>query len=252
MKFFRGLIISLGVVFVIIITLLLATFIVVKRLKIKDIVESEIEKSLGINVTVGRINLSPLLAHIELADITIHNPDGYPEGELAYINSLHFVVDPLEIITNKKPNIYLCVLNLERLNVIKNKAGKVNIKELAPISQAGAPADDQSPFYFDVLVLSISQVRYIDYSGGSRKEYNYPVGIRNATFVGLTNEWAVVKMVLFEALKNTDVGKLVNLTIVPVFTDISNTLDSALGTAKAGIKSAWQIATLPVKLIFGN
>lgn len=239
----------------IVIILLGGTFYLAKHIRLKDIVEKEIEESLGINVSIGEITYSPLLAHIWLKQVTIHNPAGFSEDELAYIEYLHFVFDPLELIIRKKPNIYLTAINLKRLSIIKNKERKINLKELIPVKDvtdpkgAGSPAN---PFYFDVLVLSIGEVKYTDENTHPRKEVKYNIGIKDATFVGLTDENAVVKMIVYKAIQNTDLGKLINLTVVPVFSAISNTVDSAWSTAKVGSKGIWEIGILPIKLILGG
>ncbi len=252
MKIFRTIFISLGVFFLALLVLLVATFFVVKHLRIKEIVETEIEHNLGINVSIKRIEYSPLLAHVEVRGITVHNPSGFVDSELAYIESLHLVFDPIEIITRKKPNIYLFALDLKRLNIIKNKDGKVNIKEIIPVKEGDTGKDRETPFYFDVLVLIVGEVRYIEYTAKTKKVNRYPINIKYATFVGLQNENEVVKMVIYKALQNTDIGKLINLTIVPVVSRIGDTIDAAWGTARTGAKGAWEIIDLPFNLIFGK
>jgi len=252
MKILRRTIFTLGILCLIILILFSVSFFVLKHLKIKEIVENEIEHSLGINITIKELGFSPFLAHIGLNGITVHNPPGFPEDELAYIESLHFVFDPVEILTRRKPNIYLMALDLRRLNIVKNKEGRINIKELIPVKDEAGAEETKTPFYFDVLILSVGSVTYSDYSGTSKKEYKYTIGLKDAAFVGLKDENAVVRMVICKALENTQVGKLINLTIVPVISSIGDTVDAAWGTAKIGVKSAWDIGTLPVKLLFGK
>jgi len=251
MRILKRIIFILGIASLVIIILLSVTLFVAKHIKIKEIVENEIEHSLGINVTIREITFSPLLAHIGLKGVTIHNPDGFPGDELAYLESLHFIFDPLEVLTQKKPNIYLTGLDLKRLNIIKNKQGKINLQELIPVSGPRVK-NIEVPFRFDVVVLSIGQLIYTDYSGSSKRERKYAIGIKDATFVGLNDENAVVKMVIYKALENTDVGKMINMTFVPVVSAVNDTIDSAWSTAKVASKGVWEIATLPMKIIFGK
>lgn len=251
-KLIRKIIIFSGVLFFALIIFIVSTFLVVKNLKIKDIVEKEIENALGIQVTIKELVFSPLLVHIGAVGVTVHNPDGFPEGELAYINSIHIFIDPVEVISRKKPSIYLFSLDLDRLNIIKNREGKVNLKEIATIKEDNAPRKDGTHFYFDVLILSIGEVKYIDFSSGTRKEHKYPIGLKAASFVGLKNEDEVVKMVIYKAISNTDIGKLINLTVMPVFSQLSDTLGSAWSTAKSGASGIWGVANMPFKLIFGK
>jgi len=252
MKILKRIIIGLGAIFLAVVILLVSSFIVIKRLKIKDIVEQQIEQSLGIKVEIKKIEFSPLLAHIWASGVTIKNPEGFPEPELAYIEVIHILIDPLEIVINKKPAIYVLGLDLKRLNIIKNKEGKINIEEIIPIKNENAVGEDKTPFYFDMLVLSVGQVRFTDYSGVKLKEHIYPIGIKDATFIRLKNEQEVVRLIVNKAIENTDIGKIINLKIIPVASQVGDTFNAAWGTAKVGVKSAWGIVVLPFNLVFGK
>lgn len=249
MKILKKIIIALGLVFLVLIITFSALFYTLKHLKMKEIVEDQIERNLGIKVTIDSIESSPLLTYVIAKGITVHNPEGFQEKELAYIKSIHFLFDPINVIVYKNTEIYVCAVDLERLNIIKNKDNKVNIKELMPIKDDGS-TDEEAYFYFDMLVLSVGEVNYIDYTQLPATPHKFPIGIKDATFIGLKDEDEVVKMILYKALENTPVGKLINLTIKPVFSDISDTLEGAWGTAKSGVKGAWGIVTMPFKLIF--
>lgn len=243
----------LGIVFFVLSCLLAIAFLILREVKVKKLVEHEIEETLGIKVTIDKLEFSPLFVHIGAKGIIVHNPAGFKEGELAYINSIHLVIDPLEIISRKKPNIYLFALDLERLTIIKNSDGKVNIKEITPIKQTGAATNDGSTeFYFDVMILSINEVRYIEYTDSGRKERIYPIKINNAPFVGLNNEDEVTKMILYKALENTEIGKLINLTVTSVVSNLNDAMNSAWGTAKSGLKGTVEIVTLPFKMLLGR
>jgi hypothetical protein len=252
MKIFKSLTIILGIIFLFIVLLSVATFVIVKHIRIKDLIEYEIEQQLGINVTIKELGCSPFLTHIFAKGITIHNPPGFKGEELAYIKAIHLVWDPGDMIILKKPSIYVCGVNLERLNVIKNEKGKVNIEELMPVQNQWTISQDGTPFFFDILVLSIGDVKYTEYTASSVKTHTYHINIKNKPFVLLQDENEVIKLIIYNAIQNTDIGRLVHLTVTPVFSGVSNTFDSAWGTAKVGTKSAWEIATMPFKLIFGK
>jgi uncharacterized protein involved in outer membrane biogenesis len=251
MKFLKRFIIFLGVIFLSIVILLYGLFFYVKHLKIKDIVEHEIEEELGIKVSIKELELSPLLTLIGAKGVTIHNPAGFPDGELAYISSIYFVFDPVEVLIRKKPNIYLFALDLDRLNVVNNKTGAVNLKEIIPIKKETAQQDDV-PFSFDVIILSIGDVYYTDYGAKGQKTHQYHIGIENQAFVNLEDESEVIRLIVYKALQNTDIGKLVNLTLKPIVSQVTGAVDIAWGTATFGVKSAAEIAALPFKLIFGR
>lgn len=250
MNLFEKFIIFLGIVFMALVIISLILFFTIKHLRIKEIVEHEIETELGINITIDKISFSPLLTHIGVTGITVHNPPGFSAEELAYIDSIHIVCDPLEIIAWKKPNIYLFAVDLKRLNIEKNKQGKINIKEIDSVKQPDT--DDTNPLYFDVVVLSVDDIKYTDYSGGGKNIHKYHIGMKNIAFVNIKNEDDVVKMIIYKAIENTNLGKIINWTVMPVVSNIKITADSAWGTAKTGAKGAWEILTLPVNLVFKN
>lgn len=252
MRIIKKLILTFGIIFIVLIIFLLASFATIKHLKIRQIVENQIEHSLGIDVSIEKIEFSPLLAHVWASGVTIHNPQDFLEDELAYIEMIHFVFDPIEFIVKKKPNIYLLGLDLKRLNIIKNVDGRVNIEEINPLKDKDAALKDKTPFYFDLLVLSVGSVRYVDYSGPKMKEHLYPIGLKNATFVGLKDGQDVARMVVSKAIENTDIGKIINLKILPVVSQINETFSSVLSTTKTGAKSIRGIAMLPFNLLFGK
>jgi uncharacterized protein involved in outer membrane biogenesis len=252
MKVLKIFIVLLGVIFLFSIFMSFATFFIVKNVKIKDLVEREIEAELGISISIKALKYSPLLTSVVAEGVTIYNPDGFDENELAYLNSIRLVWDLGDLIFLKKPTIYLADVDLERLNIIKNKEGKVNIKELIPIKDPEKSTKDETPFSFNVLVLSIDKVSYIEYTAKGKKSHLYNIGMKNQFFVHLEDEDQVVTLIIHRAIQNTDIGKMVNLTINPILGGVSGTMDSAWGTAKTGAKSAWQIASLPFHLIFGK
>ncbi len=241
-----------GLMFLIVILLSCAAFAIVKHVKIKDLVERGIEKELGINISIKELKYSPLLSHISAEGVTIDNPPGFDEAELAYLNSIHIVWDLAELLFMKKPDIYLAGIDLERLNIVKNAQGEVNIKELIPIRDPSVAARDETPFIFDVLILSIDKVSYTEYVRSGKKTTIYNIGIKNHAFVLLKDESEVIKLIIHNAIQNTDIGKLINLTVSPVVSGVTNTIDAAWGTAKTGAKSFFDIVSMPVKLIFGK
>ena len=67
MRIFKIFVGILGLIFLFVIVLSCATFVIVKHVKIKELVEQEIEKELGINITIKEPKYSPLLSHISVA-----------------------------------------------------------------------------------------------------------------------------------------------------------------------------------------
>ncbi|MGD0336565.1 MAG: AsmA family protein [Candidatus Omnitrophota bacterium] len=252
MKILKRLILFLGIVFLGIAILSVTLFIVVKHIKIKELVEHEIEQELGINITIQKLEFSPLMVLIRAEGVTIHNPPGFEEKELAYIPLIGIIWDPVKVLMRKNPDIYVVGLDLARLNVIKNREGKINIKELIPVKEEGVSRKDETPFSFDILVLSVGEVNYTEYSGTAKKTHKYTIGIKRRAFLNLKSEDEVIKLIIYNAIQNTEIVKLINLTVKPIFSNVTDTFNAAWGTAQTGAKGALEIASLPFKLLFGK
>jgi len=252
MKIIKTIIIFFGIVFLILMVSLSLLLLSLRSVKPKDLLENTIEKELGINITIDKLEYSTFLTLIKAEGITIHNPEGFGDKELAYIGAISLVWDPLDMLIRKRPKIYMLALDLQRLNIIKNKEGKFNIRELIPIKEADATRKDEPLISFDVVVLSIGEINYRDDSAFFEKQHKYTIGMRNQLFIGLEDEDELIRLVVYKALENTDVGKLVNLTFKPVISNVSQTVDAAWGATKTAAKSAWEIASLPFNLVFGK
>lgn len=250
MNIFKRLVFAMGIVSLIITILSVVLFLIIKHLKIKDLVESQLESTLGVQVSIGKLFYSPLLSQIGAKDVTVHNPPGFREDVMAYIPSISFVFDPIDMIILKKPNIYLFTINLDKLNIIKNEKGQANIASLGSAGSSVSPHNDAIPFYFDVVVLSIGEVNYTEYSSSGKKTHKYTIGLVNRAFLNLSDGKQVMRLIIGKAIENTDIGKLINLTFVPVVSPVYNTVNSAWGTIKTGTKSAGEIVAFPFKLIF--
>ena len=227
MKFIKTFIILIGIVSLIAVVLTISGIIIIKNTDIKALLEKEIETSLGIKVTIDSIEFSPLLAHIGAKGVTIHSPKGFNQEELAYLSYIHILLDPLEIILRSKPNIYVCALDLKRLNIVKNNQGLINIEQLIPQKNLSADKKDNTPFYFDVLILSVGEVNYTDYTQKPIKTHNYKIDLKNATFYWLKNEQDVTRLIISKAIANTDIGKLINLKIIPAMSQVGTTVTEA-------------------------
>jgi len=241
--------IVLGGIFLVFSIICSAAFFLLKRVDFKAIIEKEIKTELGVNVSIQKLNISPLFTRVSAINIYVDNPAGFEEKELAYISQLHLLWDPVEAIIRKKPNIYACAIDLKRLNVVKNKEGLVNLNELPIIKN---PKPDQQPFFFYLLLISVGELNYTQYNHkGQKATRNYPVHIYREAFYNVKDEDDVAKMVIYKAIGTTEVGKLANITIVPVVSDVSDTVSSAWVTVRSGAKSAAEIVAIPFKLIFG-
>lgn len=250
MKFFKAFLIILGLVFVLESALFGAAFVVAKHIKIKDLVEEELEQELGIKVSIRKLTFSPLLTHVFAEGISVLNPAGFNEKEMGYINSLHLVWDLGDIVFLKKPTVYLMALDLDHVHIIKNKSGQVNLKELLPI-QPGPRPPDQTPFSFDAFILSIGQVTYTDHTLPAVKTHVYTINIKDEAFFKVMDEDKLIRLVIYNALKNTDIGKFIDLN-VSVLSGVSDTLESALDTAKTTAKGMFQIVAFPFKVLFSK
>jgi len=102
------------------------------------------------------------------------------------------------------------------------------------------------------LILSIGEINYTEYSGDVKKVSKHKIGIKNQVFVNLKDEDELVRLVIYKAIQNTEIGKLINLTLIPVTSNVFGTVDEAIGTAKTGARSLFDAASVPFKMLLGK
>lgn len=256
-KVFLGIILTL-----ILIAGLLTYYIAKKNLFVKELLIKRSEALLGLKIKIDDLDVSPFATHLRVEGLRVFNPDGFEEKELAYIPLITLVCDPIEYLKNKKLHFYLFDLNIKFINIIKNQAGLINVKEIKPFKEREQKAQNHatettqkknSNYYIEIFRLNLGDIYYIQHTeNGQVKTKKYPLEIQNALFSNIDKPRDILDLIIIKIIANTEIGKIINMNMVPIISDVSNVVELTGKTMQATIKGLVNGVATPFKILLGN
>lgn len=235
---------------VLLIIIISIVFIIKKNVIVKRLLKTGAENALGLPITMEDLDVSILGTHLKIEGLRIYNPQGFKEKEMAYIPLIYIVCDPTEYLKSKKLHFYFLDLNIERINIIKNKEGKSNIEQIKAVKNREQKPKEKIAFQIEIFRLNLGDIYYMDYyKGHVQKPRIYSLRIKDATFSNIDSPDDVIKLVLLKVLENSEIGKLINLSIVSIASDVSDVVVLTGKTVKATIKGLLNGVTVPFKIL---
>ena len=215
--------------------------------------EGGISKAAHVPVHIGSTHVGLLSSSINLKNIRVYNPKGFPERRMLDAPQL-FIHFDLPAFFKSKVHFKQVRINLKELIVIKNRDGRLNVDALKPTELERNKKEKAKPgkapeFQIDELHLTIGRVVYKDYSAGSPPQVQtFEIGIQDRVFTNINDPTAVVSLVMFEAMTRTTLSRLLNLDL-GVFKDgASGVLSKSLGMVGDGTDSIQDTAKNILKL----
>ncbi|HHT9136140.1 MAG TPA: AsmA family protein [Candidatus Wunengus sp. YC60] len=95
----------------------------------KNIIEGKLNKRLGVQATIGNLNLSLLKGSVTLREITINNPSGFDSDPCLSIQKVYVDVSLFSLLS-KKIQIELIDIQHFILRIQRNKDGRFNFKSI--------------------------------------------------------------------------------------------------------------------------
>jgi len=235
--------IVVGIIVVIFVLLL-----VFKNILIKMAVEQVTKKATGLELTIGNMDVSFLASKVDVMDMRLLNPGGFPDKVMIDVPKLFVDVEFASLFRPRK-HVKTLELNLNELMVERNKERKLNLDALTALGQkkqeGKKPAEEKeakkegkaTQVVIDKLILKIGKVTYKDYSRGETpftKTFN--VGI-NEVYRNVTDLNALVKLIIVRALEGTMIAQLANFDLGSLKTDVGEILRTGVsGVTEAGQK----------------
>lgn len=93
---------------------------------VKQLVESQIKQQIGLDVQVGKAEVGLLRPKFRLENISIYNPPDFGGGKMVEIPELHLEYD-LNAMLYRKVHLNLFRLDIAKVEVVQNQAGKLNV-----------------------------------------------------------------------------------------------------------------------------
>ena len=238
MRFFRGLIKTL-ISFVIVALFLIMTLTVFKNVIAKYLLERDIKRFLGLDITMQSMVVGFLTTTVETKELKVLNPQGFEDKIMLDMPELYINYD-IHACLNRDLRFEYIKLELKEFYVIKNKDGKLNIEEVKVVKEAKQvskgqiqpPPDinaEEFEFRIDTLDLKIDKVIYIDYTKMFRgKPYTKTWDVNvNDRYTNIDDPAKFAKLIIVRALTRTTISKLARFDITFLERGLSSTLRGA-------------------------
>ncbi len=214
MKFLMGL--------VLLVVLLAAGLVVFKDAVVKAAVEIGVTKTTGFYTKIEKLDFD-FPKSIQISGLRIHNPEGFEEKIFLDAPEIYISVVLKEALKKEKIHLPEVRLNVQQVNIVKNKDGISNVQMLTSVGGQGAkpaakPAEPKPamPFQLDKLVLTMRQVQFYDPSGLpaglAPKNLSVDMNVNQEVFTDITDPKALINLILTKIFYGTTFGKLMGLS----------------------------------------
>ena len=220
------------IITLVIILLPLVILISARNIIAKNTVSAGVKAMTGLDLTVKSINIGIFKSIIGIEGLKLYNPPGFADRLMVNIPEIYVDYD-LGAFLRKKVYFKEIRLNLQKLVVVKNKKGELNLSALKVAEAEGKTKPvtkernkDAPEFKIDILRLKVGKVIFKDYSQGrlETKEFNINIDER---YENITNPYELSKVVIAKALTNTTIGSLANIDLGSIKKKAANALNKA-------------------------
>jgi len=221
----------------------------------------------GVGMSIGNVDIALTKPRIELDNINIKNPKGFPKGNMAEVSQIYLDCRLREFLKNK---IYINEVHfyLNKIEIIKNKNGEFNFKKLTQAKEKseGKPKPEEKPkpkgkkkeLQIDILKLKIGKVVYKDYSAGTEPkvtEFNIKL---DREYKNITNPAMIGSLIFSEIMMNTTLNALTGIDMSAIndaldlnVDDLKNIQNNLIGNENAKkVNDAVKGATDSLKKLF--
>lgn len=238
---------------VLILSVIVCLFIAMKNVIVRRVLETAIERAYGLEIEIGDLDVSFTGSHARMEDVTVYNPPQFEKRELAHLPTINVYFNPLDYLLSDELYVYFLDVELDRINIIKNKDKSLNIKVLDDLSKdkAGDSGYEQvlkepNKLEIEMLHLVIRDVYFIDNTGRKQTTKRYSVnmdqGFRNVnSFEDISN------LIAYNIISQTVLGKTLKIAINPLDASVK---DVAVIPGKIAVDVSKRLITLPS--IFGK
>lgn len=210
---------------------------------IKTAVQIGVQKALGMKVSIAEFRLDLFPGKLEIKGLTVYNPPGFEGEALTRIPYIRADFDLLPLLIGKFHFKYLD-LNINEVNLVKNRNKELNLSRIQAIASAGSKNPPQTSanskptsIRINELILTINHVNYIDYTKRHPKQQRIWLGIYRERFANLRSVDDIVKVVVVRVAYKAG---LYNLglplrTLSSGITQFGNSIGNGLNKTSKGV-----------------
>jgi hypothetical protein len=247
----KGLGVVLGVVVVLVLVLVIG-----KNMIAKTAVTGGVKAVTGLQLDIGKMDVG--LSQLGITNMTLYNPDNFTDRVMVDMPEIYVGYDIGAFIIG---NVHLTEVrvDLKELTVVKNSDGSLNLDSLKAAKSEDAAeepepekeADDgkKTEISIDLLKLKVGKVAYKDYSKGDKpKVIEYNVDL-DEEYENVTDMDKVVKIIIFNALVNTNIAKLTNFDLSSIKAAVPESVAKAAEMGKEALQEGGKKATEAVESV---
>ena len=222
--------------------ILLVTLSFAKNIIAKTILSAGIKALTGLELQTKSMNIGVLKTLIDIQDLKILNPQGFPEKVMVSIPNI-FIDYDLGALIKRKVHLNQLKLNLKELIVIQNEKGQLNLDSLkvARTKKEKKPTDKvekekMMDIQIDKLRLKIGKVIYRDYSKAPHpaiREFDVDIDER---YENITDPRAFLSLIVVKALTKTTIANLAHFDLFPLKKEVTEIFDKTTGVSGRGIE----------------
>lgn len=186
-----------------------------KDFLVKTAVTIGITHVVGAPVNIEWLSIGIFKQSVRIRGFKIYNPKGFPRGELLNVSRVDIDYD-LPSLLKKKIYLPLVVVNLDKLVVVTNKDGKLNVDALRVSQKDPVPKRSEKrkakpmSFLIDDLTLSIGKVVRKNYSVGPEPSVNsIAIGVYEKSYRNISSAKQLIALVLIESMKGAAINNAV-------------------------------------------
>ena len=158
---------------------------------LKSLFQSRLRKEIGLEVQIERLHAGLLTPTMDIQNLKVLNAAEFGGAPLLDIPEINLEYVASEALSGKV-HLKRLRLDLARVNLVKNKAGKMNIEwaEDSPSASAAAPANPKTGFEFggiDQMNITLGKIVYSDERDPANSQ-EFDLGIKNEVVSNLKSE----------------------------------------------------------------
>ncbi|MCF7871288.1 MAG: hypothetical protein K9L95_02195 [Candidatus Omnitrophica bacterium] len=231
---------KLIVVLIVLVVLVLGLFLA-KNAIAKFAISKGVKATTGLKLGIESIDVGIFTPVVSAKGLTIYNPSNFTARKMAGMPVFYLNYD-LGSFLRGGVHLRKLKMNLEKIVIVKNKEGKLNLETLEKIAkkekakEAKKEEGKKKEFKIDFLALKIGDVLYKDYSQGeSAKVEKFEVNL-DQNYKNITDPHSLMSLILVKALANTTISNLIDFDLKPLKENINQISESVQDTAAEVIK----------------
>jgi hypothetical protein len=242
-KFIKNTFLSVFLILVVIVSV----FILLKNVIVHYALETAIEKAYSIEISIRDLDVSFTGAHVRMEDVIIYNPPEFKERVAGFLTQVDIRFKPLTYLVRRKWHFDYVGMDIDKMNIIRNKDKTINLKRLDELRKDGSQQEgaldwkEPAKLEIDMFHLKINDVYYIDHTPRGKPKTMYFDLNFDQGFENIDSFKDVGDLVLYTIISKTTIGKLLNLATGPLTQDISNLVMLPGRVATDTIKSIFSL-----------